>query len=80
MKFDPKSLFKDLSKLAVKKITARLAGPKVQAAMAVDDVIGGITGEQLTERVKRGFTTEKQKDIERRVKKKDRVIPLRLDF
>jgi Zn-dependent M16 (insulinase) family peptidase len=66
--------------LAVKKITARLAGPKVQAAMAVDDVIGGITGERLTERVKRGFTTEKQKDIERRLKKKDRVIPLRLDF
>ena len=51
-----------------------------QGTDVVDDVIGGITGEQLTERVKRGFTTEKQKYIERRLKKKDRVIPLRLDF
>ena len=54
VKFNPKSLFSDLSKLAVKKITARLGGPKVQAAMGVDEVVGGVTGERLSERIGRG--------------------------
>ena len=48
--------------------------------MAVDEVVGGITGERLSSRIKRGFVSEKQKDIERRLKNKDRVIPLRMEF
>ena len=64
----------------VKKITARLAGPKVQAAMAVDETIGGITGERLTERIKRGFSKEKAAEIERRLRKGERVIPLGMQF
>ena len=53
-------------------------GPKVQAGMAIDAVIGAITGERLTSRVKRGFLKGKSDELKRRMK--DRIVPLGLEF
>ena len=78
VKFDPKSLKGDLLKLAAGSIARRLGGPRVQAAMALDEVVGGITGERLTERVKRGFKKGKSEELKRRMK--ERIIPLGLEF
>ncbi|WP_162176534.1 hypothetical protein [Synechococcus sp. KORDI-100] len=48
--------------------------------MAVDETIGSLTGERLTERIRRGFNSEKTKEIERRLRKGERVIPLGMQF
>ena len=48
--------------------------------MAVDELVGGITGERVSSRIKRGFETEKKKEIERRLKRGDRAIPMELQF
>ena len=46
--------------------------------MAIDAVIGAITGERLTSRVKRGFLKGKSDELKRRMK--DRIVPLGLEF
>jgi len=79
--FAPKELIKDLTvKGAAKTIVKRLLGPKAQILMAADDVIGGVTGERLSSCIGRGFKTNKEQEIRRRLEMGQRVIPMGLGF
>lgn len=77
--FDPKELIKDLTvKGAAKAILLSSVSlgrkQKAQALMVADDFIGGVTGERLSERICRGFRTEKE--IRRHLERGERVIPM----
>ena len=80
VKFDPKELKKPLIEAAKGKIISRLAGPQVQAAMMADELAGAALGERPSVTVGKGFKKYKKKEIEERLKRGERVIPMGLAF
>ena len=79
-KWDPKQLKKGLLKAAAGKIIQRLAGPHAQAAMFVDELAGSALGERPSVTVGKGFKAAKKKEIEERLRRGERVIPMGLGF
>jgi len=81
VKFDPKALMKDLtSRAAAKAIIKRLAGPKAQALMLLDEGVEAATGTRLSKQVIDGFKRSKTREIEERLKRGQRLIPIGLQF
>ena len=79
-KWDPKQLKKGLMKAAAGKIVQRLAGPYAQAAIFADELAGSALGERPSVTVGKGFKKTRQKEIEERLRRGQRVIPMGLGF
>lgn len=84
--FDPETLKNALKELAKgqikgKAIRAVTSHPAAQAAVLLDEIIGGITGERASERIGRGHKETVSKSIKERLKKGERFFnPQQLPF
>lgn len=71
VKFDPKSLQKDLKMMAAREAVKAISGPVVQGLMTADSAVAGITGQRPSEHVKKGFL-DQMRDAVRQYQAKGR--------